>query len=141
MSVPAKKMRVEVFDELGNRYTITFEGRVTRDKALRIFDMVELLGGMPTVQPQLEHGNLLSKVDKVRHIIERQFPVTWFNANEVKSTYEGELGESIGMSTVCTYLSRLADRGLLLKNRRSKKVQYRLVTAQFKGMLDVKEIR
>lgn len=139
--MPAKKMRVEVYDELGNRYTITFEGRVTRDKALRIFDMVELLGGMPTVEPQLERRNLLSKVEKVRYIVERQFPITWFNASEVKSTYEDELGEPIGLSTLCTYLSRLADRGILLKSRRSKRVQYRLATARFKDMLDLKELK
>jgi len=134
-------MRVEVYDEVGNRYTITFEGRVTREKALRIFDMVELLGGMPTVEPQLQRRNSRSKVEKVRYIIERQFPITWFRANEVRSTYEDELGEPIGLSTVCTYLSRLADRGILIKGRRSKRVQYRLVTAQFKGMLDLKEIK
>ena len=48
IAVPAKKIRVEIFND-GNRYTITFEGQVTRDKALRLLDLVELLGGMSTV--------------------------------------------------------------------------------------------
>jgi hypothetical protein len=45
--LPVRKMKVEVYDESGNRYVISFEGRVTREKALKIFDMVELLGGIP----------------------------------------------------------------------------------------------
>jgi hypothetical protein len=40
-------MRVEVFDGSGNRYTVTFEGYVTREKAIRLLDIVELLGGIP----------------------------------------------------------------------------------------------
>ena len=31
--MPARKMRVELFDNEGNRYTIAFEGQVTRDKS------------------------------------------------------------------------------------------------------------
>ncbi|MQY62308.1 hypothetical protein GH146_03345 [archaeon] len=42
--MPTKKIRVEIFNN-GDRYTITFEGQVTRDKALRLLDLVELLGG------------------------------------------------------------------------------------------------
>ena len=45
--MPARKMRVELFDSEGNRYTIAFEGQITRDKAVRLLDLVELLGGMP----------------------------------------------------------------------------------------------
>ena len=43
--MPARKMRVELFDNEGNRYTVAFEGQITRDKALRLLDLVELLGG------------------------------------------------------------------------------------------------
>ena len=45
--MPARRMRVELFDSDGNRYSITFEGQITRDKALRLLDLVELLGGVP----------------------------------------------------------------------------------------------
>ena len=117
--MPVRKMRVEVYDELGNRYTITFEGRITRDRALKIFDVIELLGGMPSVEPTLEDRNKLSKIEKVQYIIERYFPIVWFSAKEVQSIYEKELNEPINLSAVSTYLSRLSDRGILLRNRNS----------------------
>lgn len=124
--VPVRKMRVEVYDESGNRYTITFDGRVTREKALRILDMVELLGGMPGVEPELINQVEVSKIDKIRYIVERNFPLAQFSAKDAKSFYEKETGEPISLSTASTYLSRLADKGLLLKTRNSNKIFYRL---------------
>ena len=55
--MPARKMRVELFDSEGNRYTIAFEGQITRDKAVRLLDLVELLGGMPGETPVASSGN------------------------------------------------------------------------------------
>ena len=126
---PAKKMRVEVFDGGGNRYTITFEGSVTRDKALRLFDLVELLGGMPSAGPQEESAATeLSKFAKVRLVLERHFPIVWFSAKDVQTVYEQELKEPVGLSTVSTYMSRMAERGILMKSGSSDGKRYRLVS-------------
>ena len=127
--MPARKMRVEVFDDDGNRYTITFQGRVTREKALRIFDIVELLGGMRGFSPKWGRNvSELSKYDKVRLVIDKHFPTVWFSSREVQSIYEEEFKEPISLSTVSTYLSRMADRGFLMKNRASGRWKYRMVT-------------
>lgn len=136
--MPARKMRVEVYDDSGNRYTITFDGRVTRDKALRIFDIVELLGGMPSVQPVWQRTPDLSKMDKVRLVLQKHFPIVWFSAKDAQSTYEKETNDQISLSTISTYLSRLANRGLLLKTRNSNKVRYRLMSEGLQKMSKVK---
>ncbi len=127
--MPAKKMRVEVFDGGGNRYAITFEGQVTRDKALRLLDIVELLGGMPGVTPnENQTESEPSKQDKVRLLVEKNFPIVWFSSRDVQSLYERELKEPINLSTVSTYLSRMVDRGFLASNNASNKKRYRIVT-------------
>ena len=59
--MPARKIRVELFDSDGNRYTIAFEGQVTRDKALRLLDLVELLGGAPSEGPTVGAGSFFTK--------------------------------------------------------------------------------
>jgi hypothetical protein len=127
--MPAKKMRVEVFDEGGNRYTITFEGQVTRDKALRLLDVVELLGGMPGVNSE-ENRSIsdLSKIDKIRSILENQFPIVWFSSRDVQLIYEQILKEPINLSTVSTYLLRLTERGMLTKSGNSNNFRYRIIT-------------
>ena len=128
-------MRVEVFDESGNRYTISFEGRVTRDKAVRILDMVELLGGMPGVEPQLNYPQESSKIDKIHIVLQKHFPLVWFSAKELQPIYEKEIGEPISLSTVATYLSRIADRGMLIKNRNSNRVLFRLISRDVKKLI------
>ena len=129
--MPARKMRVELFDSEGNRYTIAFEGQITRDKALRLLDLVELLGGMPDEGPAPGAGsslvvNNLSRFEKVRLVIQKSFPLIWFSSKEVQSVYEQDLKEPVGLSTVSTYLARLASKGMLLRTGGSTNLKYRL---------------
>ena len=127
--MPARKMRVEVFDDDGNRYTVAFQGRVTQEKALRILDIVELLGGMRGISPKWNRNiSELSKYDKVRLVIDKHFPIIWFYSKEVHAIYEEEFKEPISLSTVSTYLSRMAERGVLIKNRVSGRRKYRMLT-------------
>jgi len=127
--MPARKMRVEIFNGNGDRYTLTFEGQVTREKALRLLDLIELLGGMPTMNSGWNRPiSELSKIDKIRLVVEKSFPIGWFSSRNVQSTYEEEFKEPISLSTVSTYLSRMVDRGILAKNRSSNRRRYRIIT-------------
>lgn len=127
--MPAKKVRIEIFNN-GDRYTITFEGQVTREKALRLLDLVELLGGMPTVTPVTKiSSSQLLKIDKVRSIAEKKFPIGWFSSRDVQMSYEEQFNEPIRLSTVSTYLSRLADRGVFTKEGKSNQKRYRIINS------------
>jgi len=136
--MPAKKMRVEVFDGSGNRYAVTFEGQVSREKALRLLDIVELLGGMPGVNPgESEPISELPKLEKMRLVVERHFPIIWFSSKDVQTVYEQELKEPVGLSTVSTYLSRMAERGILVKSGSSNSKRYRLITRAVQSSLNL----
>jgi hypothetical protein len=130
--MPARKMRVELFDSEGNRYTIAFEGQITRDKALRLLDLIELLGGLPnrdsnsTVQQLGSAAGDLTKYDKVRSLMQRCFPAAWFTSKEVQQAYEKEFNEPVGLSTISTYLARLTDKGILLKAGSSNGLKYKV---------------
>ncbi len=128
--MPARKMRVELFDSDGNRYTIAFEGQVTRDKALRLLDLVELLGGAPSEGPAVNSGTalpsrVLSRFEKVQLVVQKSFPLVWFSSRDIQSVYEQELKEPVGLSTVSTYLSRMAGKGLLLRTGGSNNLKYK----------------
>ncbi len=127
--MPTKKMRVEIFND-GDRYTITFEGQVTRDKALRLLDLAELLGGVPTVNSELNRpASEVPKIERVRLVAEKNFPVGWFSSTDLQSAYEVQFSEPIRLSTVSTYLSRLTDRGFFIKKGASNQLRYRIMTA------------
>jgi hypothetical protein len=128
--MPARKIRVELFDSDGNRYTIAFEGQVTRDKALRLLDLVELLGGAPSEGPTVSTGaslpnRVLSRFEKVQLVIQKSFPLIWFSSKDIQSIYEQELKEPVSLSTVSTYLSRMATRGMLLRTGGSNNMKYK----------------
>ena len=127
--MPARKMRIEVFDSEGNKYTISLEGNISREKAVKILDLIELLGGIPPSNPALGGSpHKISKIDRVKTIIERKFPLVWFSSREIQMAYEDEFKEPINLSTVSTYLSRLADRGFLMASSNSRVKRYRMVT-------------
>jgi hypothetical protein len=127
--MPTKKVQIEISNN-GDRYTITFEGQVTRDKALRLLDLVELLGGTPTVNSGSDRSaSEMSKIEKVCLAAEKNFPVGWFSSKELQSAYEKQFNEPIRLSTASTYLSRLTDRGFFIKKGASNQRRYRIMTA------------
>ncbi len=127
--MPTKKMRVEVFNN-GDRYTVTFEGQITRDKALRVLDLVELLGGAPATNSEATNPAAeVSKIDKVRLVAEKNFPVGWFSSKDLQDEYEKQFNEPIRLSTASTYLSRLTDRGYFIKKGSANQMRYRIMTA------------
>ncbi len=140
--MPARKMRFEVFDNEGNKYSIAFEGNITRDKVLKILDMIELLGGVSSEinSSMLNISNFEnSKYNKVLNVIQKYFPISWFSSKDIQETYENEFGEPISLSTVATYLARMANRGLLIKtgsqNRLRYKIALKLSNATLKGKM------
>jgi len=141
--MPARKMRVELFDNEGNRYTIAFEGQITRDKAIRLLDLVELLGGMPGETNNNQSSNLstrnnLSRFDKTKLVIQKRFPLIWFSSKEIQSIYEKELKEPISLSTVSTYLSRMTNRGILIRSGQSNNLKYKMVSIPSKNIIKPK---
>ena len=131
--MPARKMRVELFDCEGNRYSISFEGQVTRDKAVRLLDLVELLGGVPGGGANQGFDPVStrtpSKYDKVRAIVQKQFPLVWFSSKEVQTAFEQEFKQPIGLSTVATYLARMAGKRFLMKAGPSNGLKYKAATS------------
>jgi len=126
--MPARKMRVELFDGEGNKYSVAFEGQITREKALRLLDLVELLGGGVNPETNLTvPNNSLSKYEKVRTLVQRAFPIVWFSSKEVQAAYEQEFKEPISLSTVATYFARMANKGLLIKAGASNRLKYKIV--------------
>lgn len=126
-------MRVELFDSEGNRYTVAFEGQITRDKAMRLLDLVELLGGMPNDTSSRGSGDSsvgtpVSRFEKVRSVIQKSFPLVWFSSRDVQTIYEQEMKEPVSLSTVSTYLSRMSAKGLLLRAGECNNLRYKTIS-------------
>ncbi|UCD96014.1 MAG: hypothetical protein JSV35_05835 [Candidatus Bathyarchaeota archaeon] len=132
--MPARKITVEVLDEVGNRYSITFEGEVTRDKALNILDIVELLGGVTNNRKLESHMRMQSKYSKTKHVVEKCFPFNWFSSKDLLDEYENRFNEKISLSTISTYLARMVSRGFAVSNGSAHNRKYRMATELMKSM-------
>lgn len=126
--MPVRKMRVKIYDENGDCCTITFEGLVTREKAIHLLDLAELLGVLREKRVELpQQTSNLSKYSKTHLLIERNFPQNWFLSKDIQNAYEKIFKEPIQLSTVSTYLSRMANRGFLMKTGKHRNQRYKMV--------------
>ena len=103
-----------------------FEGRLNREKLLQLADFLELYGGGSDLSSQRQ-GNRLSKLMAV---LEKHFPFSQFSTRDVVEAYRYEYREPIPVSTVSTYLSRLAERGFLERTGMGNMARYRLLHGQ-----------
>ena len=126
--MPPRKLKIEIQDQEGTKYVFSVEGHLTREKVAFLLDMMEKLGVLPEeeviVKP--EPRAEMTLYEKLKLVVEQYFPGLWFTTRDVKEAYEREFGEPIKLSTVSTYLARMAERGLLVRAGSSSARRYRL---------------
>jgi hypothetical protein len=136
--MPARKLRLEIFDSQGNRYTITCEGNVDKEKMLHLLDLAELVGGIKEENDGWRRTSLVAtKFEKIHTIVERNFPFEWFSSQDVQKVCEQELHENLRLSTISTYLLRLTDRGFLMRKGSSNQRRYKLLAMAFSDKADI----
>ena len=110
-------------DSDGAKYDIKLEGNVTRDKVLKIFEMMDLMN----IEEGQEAPNLDSVGSKIWHIIDKQFPVGKFTSTEILEKYEDEYNEPVKLSIISTYLSRFAQKGRVQRSKSGREWTYQTI--------------
>ena len=95
-----KRIRIDMEDSDGARYDIKLEGNVTRDKVLKIFEMMDLMN----IEEEQETTNIDSVGSKIWHIVDKFFPMGKFTSTNILEKYEDEFNEPIKLSVISTYL-------------------------------------
>ena len=127
-ALPVKRLRIEFYDDSGCRHTISLEGPLTRDKIARILDYAELMGGLSSPSTGSDPSQYArTKLDRVRDLVVHGFRERTFCSDDVRRQYQQLYVDSIPLTTVATYLSRLVDRGLLHRSGSSGRWRYSLV--------------
>jgi len=107
----------------GTKYDIKLEGNVTRDKILKVFEMMDLMN--------IEEGTKTTNLDtigaKIWNIIDKYFPMGKFTSNEILEKYEDEYNEPIKLSVVSTYLSRFNSKGKIDRSKSGRAWAYQIV--------------
>ena len=116
-------------DPDGAKYNIKLEGNVTREKILKIFEMMDLMNienntnASTSTNPQ----NLGTTGAKIWHIVEKYFPLGKFTSANILEKYEDDYNKPIKLSIISTYLSRFADKGKVNRLKLGREWTYQVV--------------
>jgi len=118
-----KRIRIDMEDSDGARYDIKLEGNVTRDKILKIFEMMDLMN----IEEEQEVTNMDSVGSKIWNIIDKFFPMGKFTSTNILEKYEDEYNEPVKLSVISTYLSRFSTKGRVNRIRTGREWTYQTI--------------
>ena len=118
-----KRIRIDMEDSDGARYDIKIEGNVTRDKVLKIFEMMDLMN----IEEEQETTNMDSVGSKIWHIVDKFFPMGKFTSTTILEKYEDEFNEPVKLSVISTYLSRFSSKGRIDRVRTGREWTYQTI--------------
>ncbi len=121
-------------DSDGARYNIKLEGNVTRDKVLKIFEMMDLMN----IEEEQEVTNVDSVNTKIWHIVDKFFPVGKFTSTNILEKYEDEFNEPVKLSVISTYLSRFSAKGRVNRTRTGREWIYQTIKIAQKQQQSIK---
>jgi hypothetical protein len=121
-----KKVKVEITDEDGTTYSLALHGNLSHQKVMRMMELVDLLGQNQHGAPEALAPNESTTFGRILKLIQSSYSAKEFSSADIARDYEDKHPSPIPLSTVSTYLSRLADKGLLNRQKFGNSWVYRL---------------
>lgn len=116
-----KRIRIDLEDADGAKYDIKLEGNITKEKVLKIFEMMELLNVEDTPTNPTSIGS------KIWGIVEKHFFPNNFTSSMVLEKYEDEYNEPIKLSIISTYLARFTQKNRLERSKMGREWVYHTI--------------
>ena len=117
-----KRIRIDVQDQDGAKYDFKIEGNVTKEKVLKIFELMDLINIEEDQAPNLDTVG-----GKIWNVIGSSFPAGRFTSSEVLEKYEDEYNKPIKLSVISTYLARFASRNRIERARTGREWSYQII--------------
>jgi hypothetical protein len=121
-----KKVKVEITDEEGTTYSLALQGRFSQDKVMRMMEMLDLLGKGDHEISRAPIPDESTTFGRILKLVQSSYSVKEFSSADIARDYEELHASPIPLSTVSTYLSRLADRGVLKRQKFGNSWVYRV---------------
>ena len=127
-----KRIRINLEDNEGAKFKFDIEGNVTKDKVLKLFELMDLMNIEEEQAPNLD-----SVGGKIWHVIENSFPAGRFTSSLVLQKYEDEYNEPdavyherkkkpIKLSVISTYLARFASQNKIKREKTGREWSYQI---------------
>jgi hypothetical protein len=121
-----RKVKVEFQDDSGTKYSLAVEGRLSREKVMKLMDLMEMVDdGSHNMDEPKPDGS--TRFGKVQQILQKSYLAKEFSSADIAHDYEDTYGEGVELSVISTYLARMAQRGFLARQKFGSSWVYRMV--------------
>ncbi|RNJ75741.1 MAG: hypothetical protein EB829_01220 [Nitrosopumilus sp. H8] len=119
-----KRIRIDMQDQSGASYNLKLEGNITREKMLKVFEMMDLINIEENDQETPTPNSVGSKI---WHVVDKFFPMGKFTSTNILEKFEDEFNEPVKLSVISTYLSRFSARGRVGRTRTGREWTYQTI--------------
>jgi len=121
-----KRVKVEITDDEGTTYSLALHGKISHDKVMRMMELIDLLGQGDHTSSMVSPPDESTTYGRMLKLIQSSYSTKEFSSADIARDYEDRHASPIPISTVSTYLSRLADKGVLNRQKFGNSWVYRL---------------
>ncbi len=111
-----KRVKIELEDEDGTKYTLALEGKFSREKLMKAVDMLEVMD-VPFDKNYPKPPDEGTFFGKVMILLETSFSAGDFSSADVAREFEERYNQPVRLSTVSTYLARLAEKQYIKREK------------------------
>ena len=120
-----KRIKIELEDGDGTKYTLALEGEVSREKLMKAVDMLEVMDlPLDHAYRAPDEGTFFGKM---MTLLETTFVAGDFSSSDVAREFEEKYGQPVKLSTISTYLARLSEKQYIRRERFGNSWVYRRV--------------
>jgi len=130
LSVSRKKIRIELEDENGEKYNLTLQGTLSKEKIMNLIQFVQLFE-KNSINTSSEHREGDTKLaSKLWNLIAENFRYHTFTSSDLARIYQDMYYDSIQLSVASIYLSRFYLKKQLTRAKNGKQWVYAVVKGQ-----------
>ena len=128
MSSAKRKIRIELEDNEGDRYNLSLEGKFSKEKMIRVFDLIESFEDKTTKElTSPTYDDTSSLASRIWSIIQDKYHNTSFTSTFIFNKYNELYKEKLQLSVISTYLSRFFARNKLARIKHGKEWIYSMI--------------
>lgn len=127
LSTATKKIKIELEDENGEKYNLSLQGALSKEKIMNVIEFVQLFD-KNSIDSSFEHKESDTKLrSKLWKLIIENFKYHTFTSSDIQRIYQDLFYQSIQLSVISIYLSRFYLKKQLNRSRNGKQWVYTLV--------------
>jgi hypothetical protein len=127
LSTARKKIKIELEDENGERYNLTLQGTLSKEKIMNVIEFVQLFD-KKSIDSSFERRESDTKLgSKLWNLIIENFKYHTFTSSDILRIYQDLYYQSIQLSVISIYLSRFYLKKQLNRSKNGKQWVYTLV--------------